>query len=110
MTVTRALWGIWLIALLAAIAGRLPLEWVLAPALGLVIYTIGIASFASLKRGADHIPDGEPEVVDHTEERTTYWCGGCGAELLLLVRGGATNPPRHCGEKMHERTEVARLN
>ncbi len=97
-----------LVALGAAFAGAIPVEYVLAPLLGLFIYSMGVASLGSLKRGAAHIPDGPPEAVDPVQERVTYWCGGCGAELLLLVRGSATNP-RHCGEKMHERREVPHL-
>jgi hypothetical protein len=96
------------VALGAALAGLIPIEYVLAPLLGVLIYSMGVASLGSLKRGASHIPDGPPEAVDPADERVTYWCGGCGAELLLLVRGAAT-PPRHCGERMHERTEVPHL-
>lgn len=97
------------VALGAAFAGAIPVEWVLAPLLGLFIYSLGVASFGSLKRGASHIPDGPPEPVDPIVERVTYFCTGCGAELLLLVRGSATSP-RHCGEKMHERREVPNLS
>lgn len=95
------------VALGAAFAGRIPIEYVLAPLLGVFIYSVGVASLGSLKRGASYIPDGPPEPVDPAEERITYFCAGCGAEALLLVRGSST-PLRHCGEKMHERTEVAR--
>jgi DNA-directed RNA polymerase subunit RPC12/RpoP len=93
------------VALGAALAGRIPFEWVGAPLLGLLIYQVGVASLGSLRRGAGHIPDGPPAPVDPRDERVTYLCGGCGAELLLLVRGAAV-PPRHCGERMHERVEV----
>lgn len=81
-------------------------RFVFAPLLGLFIWRLGIASFGSLRQGAAHIPDGPPEPVDVTTERVVYWCDGCGAELLLLVRGAAV-PPRHCGERMTERREVA---
>lgn len=93
------------VALLAAFAGRIPIQWVLAPLMGLFIYSVGVASFGSLRRGASYIPAGPPEAVDPEQERVTYFCAGCGAELLLLVRGSATSP-RHCGERMHERREV----
>ncbi|MEE8600124.1 hypothetical protein [Euzebya tangerina] len=93
----------------AAFTGQIPIEWVLAPLLGLFIYAVGVASLGSLRRGASYIPDGPPEPVDPAEERVSYYCTGCGAELLLLVRGSAT-APRHCGEKMHERIETPRLN
>ena len=107
--IKRLIWIAILIALFTAFAGVIPIEWVLAPLLGVFIYSVGVASLGSLKRGASYIPDGPPEPVDPTEERVSYYCGGCGAELLLLVRGSATSP-RHCGEKMHERVEIARLN
>lgn len=96
------------VGLLAAALGQVPWQVILAPMLGLLIWSIGIASFGSLRRGADHIPDGPPEPVDPEEERVTYLCGGCGAMVLLLVRG-APPPPRHCGERMHERREVPHL-
>lgn len=105
----RVVWIVVVVALLAAFAGRIPIQWVLAPLLGVLIYSVGVASLGSLRRGASYIPDGPPEVVDPEEERVTYWCGGCGAELLLLVRGSQV-APRHCGEKMHERREVPRLS
>lgn len=101
-------------AVLAAIAlvatGVVPAPYVFGPLLGYAIWRVGIATFGSLRRGADHIPDGSaPRPVDLATERTTYWCEGCGAELLLLVRGTPA-PPRHCGERMHERHEVARTD
>ena len=81
--------------------------YVFAPLLGLAIWRIGTASFASLRHGAAHVPEGPPQPVDTRAERTLYACGGCGAELLLLVRG-ADVPPRHCGERMTVHREVAR--
>ncbi|MGI9018649.1 MAG: hypothetical protein ACR2HR_16355 [Euzebya sp.] len=104
----RAVLVVVMVALLTAFLGFIPIEWVLAPMLGVSIYAVGVASLGSLKRGGSHIPDGPPVAVDPVEERVTYFCDGCGAELLLLVRGSATSP-RHCGEKMHERTEVPHL-
>lgn len=85
----------------------IPAAYVFAPLLGVAILWFGLGSLRSLQAGAAHIPDGDPEEVDPTVERTTYWCGGCGAELLLLVRG-TESPPRHCGERMHERVEILR--
>lgn len=84
-----------------------PAAYVLAPVLGLAILRVGLASFGSLRAGARHIPDGPPVPVDPGTERVVYWCAGCGAEVLLLVRG-ADVAPRHCGERMTERVEVAR--
>ena len=79
----------------------------LAPLLGVLIFRIGYGSLASFQAGADHIPSGDPQPVDLAAERTVYWCQGCGAEALLLVRGTPI-PPRHCGERMTERLEVPR--
>jgi predicted RNA-binding Zn-ribbon protein involved in translation (DUF1610 family) len=84
-----------------------PAPYVLGPLLGLLIARVGLATFASLRAGGAHIPHGDPEPVDPRRERITYWCEGCGAEVLLLVRG-TPMPPRHCGERMIERHEVAR--
>ncbi len=81
--------------------------YVLAPLLGVLILRVGVASFRSLRAGAAHVPAGEPRAVDTRVERTVYWCGGCGAQLLLLARGAQT-APRHCGERMTEHREVAR--
>lgn len=81
--------------------------YVLAPLLGLGILKFGWATFGSLARGGAHIPDGEPVPVDPAEERVRYWCEGCGAELMLLVRG-TEMAPRHCGERMHLRREIPR--
>lgn len=97
-----------LAGMIAAGLGLIRWEVVLAPLLGVFIFMVGTASLGSLRRGADHIPDGPPEPVDIAQEQVSYLCTGCGAELLLLVRGSAT-PPRHCGERMHERREVRNL-
>lgn len=104
---TRVLWIVIGIGALLAALDVIAWRVVLAPLLGVAVYSVGVASLGSLRRGASHIPDGPPEPVDPRDERVTYACGGCGAELLLLVRGSAT-APRHCGEKMHERREVPR--
>jgi hypothetical protein len=82
-----------------------PAAYLFAPVLSLAILWFGFGSLRSLQVGGAHIPDGDPVAVDPDVERTTYWCPGCGAELLLLVRG-TDAPPRHCGERMHERTEI----
>ena len=102
----RLFWPVVVIGVLLVMFDVLEARFVFAPLLGLFIWRLGIASFGSLRAGAAHIPDGPPVPVDTATERTTYWCGGCGAEVLLLVRG-AEVPPRHCGERMIERREVA---
>lgn len=103
----KLVWGAALIGVGAWAGGAIEPVYVFGPLLGLAIWRVGTASFASLRAGGGHIPGGEPETVDPRVERTTYWCEGCGAEVLLLVRGTQT-PPRHCGERMVERREVAR--
>ncbi len=103
----RLFWPVVALGLLLAAVDVIPARYVLAPLLGLAIWRVGIASLASLRQDAGHLPAGPPQPVDTRVERVTYWCEGCGAELLLLVRG-ASSPPRHCGERMHERHEVAR--
>lgn len=99
---------VWLVlgAVVVVLTG-VPAAYVFAPLLGIAILWFGLGSLRSLQTGAAHIPDGDPEQVDPTVERTTYWCAGCGAEVLLLVRG-TESPPRHCGERMHERVEIPR--
>ncbi len=102
----RLFWPVVIAGLLLAALDVFPASYVLAPLLGLSIYRFGVASLGSFRRGGIAVPDGPAEPVDTRTQRITYWCGGCGAELLLLVRG-APVPPRHCGERMTERHEVA---
>jgi DNA-directed RNA polymerase subunit RPC12/RpoP len=103
----RLLWLAVAGGLVAVVAGWVDARYVFAPLLGLLIWRIGVASLGSLRAGVAHIPQGDPVAVDPSTERVTYWCAGCGAELLLLVRG-AEVPPRHCGERMIERHEIVR--
>ncbi|MPZ87543.1 MAG: hypothetical protein GEU81_05595 [Nitriliruptorales bacterium] len=103
----RLFWPAVACGLLLSALGIVPLPYIGAPLLGLLIYRAGVATLGSLRRGASFVPTGTPHPVDARTERTVYWCSGCGAELLLLVRGTET-PPRHCGERMTERHEVAR--
>jgi hypothetical protein len=93
-------------AVVAAVTD-IPAAYLFAPLLSLAILVFGLGSLRSLQVGGAHIPEGDPVAVDPAVERTTYWCAGCGAELLLLIRGTAS-PPRHCGERMHERIEILR--
>ncbi|MFO8075922.1 MAG: hypothetical protein ACQETV_00310 [Actinomycetota bacterium] len=93
------------VALVGWVTGAYPAVYGLAPLLGLAILRVGYASLRSFQEGPAHIPSGEPTPLDVRDERTTYWCEGCGAELLLLVRG-TPMPPRHCGERMVARQEV----
>jgi hypothetical protein len=104
--VRRGFWLAVAVGALLAVTGAVPVPYVLAPLLGLAIWRVGIASFASLRQGSSAASEAQPEPVDPRTEWVTYWCGGCGAELLLVARGAQT-PPRHCGERMTERREVA---
>lgn len=99
-------WTLFAAAVVAVLMG-VPAVYVFGPLLAYGILRVGVATFNSLDAGADHIPDADPVPVDPAVERVTYWCDGCGAELLLITRGTPV-PPRHCGEKMHERRLVAR--
>ncbi len=101
----RLFWPVVAVGALLVAFGVVEARYVFAPLLGLFIWRFGMASFGSLRAGGAHIPDGPPQPVDPADERITYWCAGCGAELLLLVRGAAV-APRHCGERMAERREV----
>lgn len=103
----RLFWLVVAVGIVLWAFGVVDAAYVFAPLLGLVIFRVGVASFASLRNGGSHIPEGPPQRLDTHSERIVYWCGGCGAELLLLARG-AQVPPRHCGERMTERREVAR--
>ena len=103
----RLFWLLLAVGVALVLTGTVPAAYLVGPLLGLLVYRVGVASLASFRRGGAAIPDGPPRPVDARRERTTYWCAGCGAEVLLLVRG-ADVPPRHCGERMTERREVAR--
>jgi hypothetical protein len=103
----RVFWMVVLAGIAVWAVSDVPAAYVFGPLGGLLIFRVGTASFRSLRDGARHIPDGPPVAVDTALERTVYWCGGCGAEVLLLVRGTEMEP-RHCGESMTSRTEVAR--
>lgn len=81
-------------------------RWVFAPVLAMALLAWTTASLRVLVTDARH-PD--PEDVDPVTvgagERTLFWCEECGTEVLLLVRG-TSRAPSHCGQRMHERTEI----
>ena len=84
-------------------------RWILAPLLGFVIWRWASSTLRSMVHdgqnvGAVTAPEEPPGPVD-ANERTLYWCEECGTELLLLVRGSGISP-RHCGTRMHERSEI----
>jgi DNA-directed RNA polymerase subunit RPC12/RpoP len=79
-------------------------KWILAPLLGIAIWKWSSATLRSM------VADGRSQIEDAprpvgSDERTLYWCEECGTELLLIVRGAGT-APRHCGTRMHERSEI----
>lgn len=88
-------------------SGAAPAPYVFGPLVGLAIWKVGSAMFVTLRSQPAHVPDGSPpEPLDLERERVVYHCEGCGAEVVLLVRGTPV-PPRHCGERMTEHHEVA---
>jgi DNA-directed RNA polymerase subunit RPC12/RpoP len=101
---------VWVAVLVAGVLVALDVvepAYVFGPLLGLLILRVGLATFGSLRAGSAAVPDGPPVPVDPALERVVYACGGCGAEVLLLVRGTQV-APRHCGERMTGRVEVPR--
>jgi hypothetical protein len=81
-------------------------RWVLAPLLGWAILTWLLGSLRALVH-AGRMGVGEPvDPHDVEDGRTLFWCEECGTEVLLLVRG-TDRAPSHCGQRMHERTELA---
>ena len=81
-------------------------QWVLAPLLGFFLLRWLLGSLRALATDARHLEAQEstPELVS-SDERTLFWCEECGTEVLLLVRG-TSRAPSHCGQRMHERTEI----
>ena len=83
-------------------------QWVLAPLLGLVLLRWLLGSLRALVTDAKHLEAQESVAEPVTgDERTLFWCEECGTEVLLLVRG-TSRAPSHCGQRMHERTEILR--
>ncbi len=81
-------------------------QWVFAPLLGWALLTWLIASLRVLVsdgQGGDDVAV-EPSPISG-DERTLFWCEECGTEVMLLVRG-TPRAPSHCGQRMHERTEI----
>ena len=81
-------------------------QWVFAPLLGWVMLTWLIASLRVLVTDGKGREDGDGDATPISgNERTLFWCEECGTEVLLLVRG-TPRAPSHCGQRMHERTEI----
>ena len=66
----------------------------------------GIASLRTLTARAPAHAAPPPPEPPPPDVRITYRCENCGLELLVIRRAGDT-PPRHCGESMIKREEVA---
>lgn len=80
-------------------------RFVLAPLLGYGLLVWLLASLRVLVTdGRAGGTPGAPQPVA-PDERTLFWCEECGTEVLLLVRG-TSRAPSHCGQRMHERTEL----
>ncbi len=81
-------------------------QWVLAPLLAAVLLRWSIASLRVLVTDAKHLEaEAGGAAPVGSDERTLFWCEECGTEVLLLVRG-TSRAPSHCGQRMHERTEI----
>jgi hypothetical protein len=81
-------------------------RWVFAPLLAVALLTWTMASLRVLVTDAKHPSSDEVDPVTvGPDERTLFWCEECGTEVLLLVRG-TSRAPSHCGQRMHERTEI----
>jgi predicted RNA-binding Zn-ribbon protein involved in translation (DUF1610 family) len=74
--------------------------------MALIFGSVGIGMLRSLNRTPRSVPLSEVEVTP-PDVRVTYRCETCGTEMLLL-RKGSEAAPRHCGEAMARREEVAR--
>lgn len=92
--------------LLATLVGvNLGWRWVLAPLLAVALLRWSVASLRVLVVDAES-DDGDPGPGPlDGPGRTLFWCEECGTEVMLVVRGTA-RAPSHCGQRMHERTEL----
>ena len=81
-------------------------RWVFAPLLAYALLRWSIASLRVLATDAKQDRDEEVEPTPvGSDARTLFWCEECGTEVLLIVRG-TSRAPSHCGQRMHERTEI----
>lgn len=97
----------------AVVGANLGWAYVLGPVLGWFVYRFIVGNLRGLAHGARMGAPDEDEVLGPTpvtgDERTSFWCEECGTEVLLLVRG-TSRPTSHCGQRMHERTEILRAD
>ena len=80
-------------------------RWVLAPLLSLALFRWSFASLRVLVSDGSAAEVGADPVVSDGPERTLFWCEECGTEVMLVARG-TERAPTHCGQRMHERTEL----
>jgi hypothetical protein len=81
-------------------------RYVLAPLFAFLLLQWLLGSLRALVAGGRQTGgDGEAATPLAEGERTLFWCEECGTEVLLLVRG-TDRAPSHCGQRMHERTEL----
>jgi hypothetical protein len=74
------------------------LNVVIAIAIGVAIWKIGIATLRSASGGQLPSEQAEPEDVEELD--VFFVCGECGTEFRV-TRLGEAQVPRHCGERMH---------
>jgi DNA-directed RNA polymerase subunit RPC12/RpoP len=106
-------WKLVIVAVVLVVGGVIGVNYgwayVLGPLLGYAVYRYITGNLRALMHGSNYMVDddaGEPTPVSG-DERTLYWCEECGTEVMLLVRG-TPRAPSHCGQRMHERTELLR--
>jgi len=87
--------------IVAVDAGRVTVAALMA----LVLAVVGLGMLRSLRRVPKSAPAPSIEPPP-AGVRVTFWCGTCGTEVLVL-RMGSDAAPRHCGEAMVRREEVA---
>ena len=81
-------------------------RWVFAPLLAAALLMWSIASLRVLVTDGRNTGEaGSVPTPVGSDERTLFWCEECGTEVMLIVRGTA-RAPSHCGQRMHERTEI----
>jgi hypothetical protein len=94
------------VALAVVLGVNLGWQWVFAPLLAYALLRWSLASLRVLVTDAKHLGPEEGDATPvGSDERILFWCEECGTELLLLVRG-TPRAPSHCGQRMHERTEI----
>lgn len=79
----------------------------LAILVAFALSSIGIGMMRSLGARRPRITDAPAPAPPPANVRITYRCETCGTELIVS-RTGSEAAPRHCGEPMRKREEIAR--